>query len=76
MLSVQCLTRSSYQANENTKKLNDVSVGHRVEPANEGVEYSDTGGQHHGLCEGQVQDDGQGGAWVWGEHHGHEQASE
>ena len=54
----------SYQANKNTKQLNDVSVGHRVEAAYEGVEYGDTGGQHHGLGEGQVQDHGQGGAWA------------
>ena len=54
----------SYQANKNTKQLNDVSVGHRVEPANEGVEHGDTGRQHHGLGEGHVQDDGQSGAWV------------
>ena len=63
----------SYQANKNTKQLNDVSVGHWVEPANEGVEHRDTGRQHHGLSERQVQYHGQGGAWVWGEHHGHKQ---
>ena len=60
----QSFTLSSYQANKNTKQLNDVSVGHRVEPANEGVEHCDTGRQHHGLGERHVQDDGQGGAWV------------
>ena len=60
---------SAYQAEKDTKELNDVCVSDRVEAADEGVEHGHAGGQHDGAREVQVEDDREGGAWAHTRRH-------
>ena len=48
---------STYQANKYTKELDDICVSDRVETSNQSIEDSNTGGDYHGDCLGQVQND-------------------
>lgn len=57
-VNVRRLT-STYQTNEDTEKLDHISVGHRVQSSNQGVKYSDEGGDDHGYLYVDVHDDAQ-----------------
>ena len=54
----------THQPHENGNQLDDVCVGDRVEAAVEGVDDGDAGRGDDGRLQGQVGDDGEGGALV------------
>lgn len=50
----------SHQAEEGERQLDDVGVGHGVEPPQQGVDDGHGRGDPHTVGEGQVQDDADG----------------
>ncbi len=53
---------STHQSDENTKELDDVGVGDRIQSTDEGVEDGNACRQHYSRVHWQLQDNRKGGA--------------
>ena len=53
----------TYQSHENAEELNDICVGHGVEPAHQGVQRGDKGGDDDGHAHIGANDHADSGSW-------------